>query len=267
MFPHTWKSNRVRSGDNGGQFCRSSQPIDTCTDRNFRISPGSAWKAFGPSPKFIFKYVTRTPPELDFLLFQPEWNPIYLQSALTIVSLIKFSFNAHMPVNFNELFKDTVRESVVILELEERYKDIRSQVCKVLSRTISGRGQLRKSLGKLSRWDLFPEPDSVRSIRWEQLRITLFAKKNGTKKPEIFYISLDSCNLNQARTQPEHYLCCQAQAALVFQVVFPSSFIIKLCRFYVFLIPGRPWPVSRLCNKPHNANTNPLVPGVGKWQA
>jgi hypothetical protein len=46
------------------------------------------------SPKFIFKYTIRTPPKPDFLLFQPEWSPIYLQSALTIVSLIHVSFNA-----------------------------------------------------------------------------------------------------------------------------------------------------------------------------
>jgi hypothetical protein len=44
-----------------------------------------------PSPKFTFKYVTRTRPKPDFLLFQPEWSPIYLQSALTIVSLIQVS--------------------------------------------------------------------------------------------------------------------------------------------------------------------------------
>jgi hypothetical protein len=62
------------------------------TGRNFRISPGLVWGAFGPSPKFIFKYVTCSPPKPDFLLFQSEWSPIYLQSALTIISLIHFSF-------------------------------------------------------------------------------------------------------------------------------------------------------------------------------
>jgi hypothetical protein len=46
--------------------------VEVCTGRNFRISPGPARGAFGPSPKFIFKYVTRTPPKPEFLLFQPE---------------------------------------------------------------------------------------------------------------------------------------------------------------------------------------------------
>jgi hypothetical protein len=36
-----------------------------------------------------------------------------------------------------------------------------------------------------------------------------FAKKNGPRKPEMFYITFDCYNLNQARTRhgPEHYLC------------------------------------------------------------
>jgi hypothetical protein len=50
------------------------------------------------SPNFIFKNVTRTWPKPDFLLFQPEWSPIYLQSVLTIVSLKHVSFNTQMPV-------------------------------------------------------------------------------------------------------------------------------------------------------------------------
>jgi hypothetical protein len=63
---------------------------EVCTGRNFRTLPS-------PSPKFIFKYVTRTPPKFDFLLFQPEWSPIYLRSALTIVSIHVY-FNAQMSV-------------------------------------------------------------------------------------------------------------------------------------------------------------------------
>jgi hypothetical protein len=51
-------------------------------------------EAFGLSTKFIFKYVTCTPPKPNFLLLQPEWSPIHLQSALTALSLIHFSFNA-----------------------------------------------------------------------------------------------------------------------------------------------------------------------------
>jgi hypothetical protein len=64
---------------------------------NLRILPGPVRGPFGPTQpesEVIFKYVTRTPPEPDFLLFQPEWSPIYLQSALTILLLIHVSFNA-----------------------------------------------------------------------------------------------------------------------------------------------------------------------------
>jgi hypothetical protein len=70
---------------------------EVCTGRNFTIAPGPVRGQFGPSPKFIFKYFTRTPPKPDFLLFQPEWSPIYLQSTPTIVLLIHVSFNAQMP--------------------------------------------------------------------------------------------------------------------------------------------------------------------------
>jgi hypothetical protein len=49
---------------------------------------------FGPCSKFIFKYVIRTQPKPIFLLFQLERSPIYLQSALTIVSTIQVYFNA-----------------------------------------------------------------------------------------------------------------------------------------------------------------------------
>jgi hypothetical protein len=99
-----------------------------------------------------------------------------------------------------EWFNDALRTSEVILTFEERYKDIGCQICKALSRTISGRGQLRNSPRKSSRWDLFPEPDCVTSIRWAQLRITFYLwKKNGPRKPEMFYITFDCYHLNQAR--------------------------------------------------------------------
>jgi hypothetical protein len=119
-----------------------------------------------PSLKFIFKYVTRTQPKPDFVLFQPEWSPIYLQSALTIVSLMQVSCNLIMhkfQQSLNEFFNDVLKTSRVILEFEERYKHIGCQVCKVLYRTISGRGKLRKSQRKSNWWDLFPEPDCVTS--------------------------------------------------------------------------------------------------------
>jgi hypothetical protein len=61
--------------------------VKVCRSRNFGTSPGLARGEFGPSPKFIFIYVTRTPSK-------PEWSPIYLQSAVIMVSSIHFSFNA-----------------------------------------------------------------------------------------------------------------------------------------------------------------------------
>jgi hypothetical protein len=84
----------------------------------------------------------------------------------------------------------------------ERYKDIGCQVCKVLSRTISRRGQLRKSPRKSSRWDLFPEPDCVTSMRWAQLRITFSLRKNNDPRmPQMFCITFYCYHLNPARTR------------------------------------------------------------------
>jgi hypothetical protein len=64
-------------------------------------------------------------------------------------------------LSFNELLNDALRTSEVILAFEEHYQNIGCQVCKVPSRTISGRGQLQKSPRKSSRWDFFPEPDGI----------------------------------------------------------------------------------------------------------
>jgi hypothetical protein len=61
--------------------------------RNFRILPGPARGPFGPSPKFKLNV---TLPHLSPNSFYS--SPIYLQSALTTVSLIHVSFNAQMPV-------------------------------------------------------------------------------------------------------------------------------------------------------------------------
>jgi hypothetical protein len=92
---------------------------------------------------------------------------------------------------------------------EERYKDIGCQVCKVLYRTISGRGQLRKSPRKSSRWDLFPEPDCVTSIGWAELRITFSLRENnGPRKPEMFSATFDCYHSNQARTRPDPNIIC-----------------------------------------------------------
>jgi hypothetical protein len=40
------------------------------------------------------------------------------------------------------IFNDTERTSEMILAFEEQYKDIGRKVCKVLSRTVCGMGQL-----------------------------------------------------------------------------------------------------------------------------
>jgi hypothetical protein len=169
--------------------------IKDCTARNFRISTGTARGAFSPRPRFIFKHVTRTPPQHDFDLFQHEWSLICLHSALTAVPLLHFYFNAQMPVILE--YDGTLRTSEVILAFEERHEDIECQVCKRLPRFISGREQPRRSPRKSSRWDLFPKPDCVASIRWGQPRITSSLRKNNDPgKPEMFYFRFDCYHLS-----------------------------------------------------------------------
>jgi hypothetical protein len=51
--------------------------------------------------------------------------------------------------SLNGLFNDALYTSEIILAFEERYKAIGCQVCKVLSRNVSGRGKLRKSSEKI----------------------------------------------------------------------------------------------------------------------
>jgi hypothetical protein len=88
----------------------------------------------------------------------------------------------------NYWMNDALKTFQVILTFEERYKYIGCQVCKVLSRTISWRGQLRKSPRKSSPWDLFPEPDCVTSMRWAQLRITFSLRKRMAREsPNVFF--------------------------------------------------------------------------------
>jgi hypothetical protein len=64
--------------------------VEACTSQNFGISSEPASKAFCPSTKHMFKYVTHYPPQPNFLLFQPKWWPIYLKSALTIITSTRF---------------------------------------------------------------------------------------------------------------------------------------------------------------------------------
>jgi hypothetical protein len=78
--------------------------------------------------------------------------------------------------SLNELFNEALKYMSLFCRLSE-YKDMGCQVCKVLSWNIFGRGQLQKSPRKSSRWDLFPEPDCVTSIRWAQLRIACSLRK------------------------------------------------------------------------------------------
>jgi hypothetical protein len=58
------------------------------------IRPKNQLALLNQSPKFIFRYVTRTTPRPVFRLSHITWNPIYLQSALTNIPLIRVSFNA-----------------------------------------------------------------------------------------------------------------------------------------------------------------------------
>jgi hypothetical protein len=181
--------------------------LKVCTGQNFRISPGPARGASGPSSKFVFKYVTRTPPKPDFLLFQPEWSPIYLQPALTIASLRHFYFNAQLPVIL-ELFNAALRTSEVILAFEERYKDIRCQVWKVLSRTISGRGQLRKSPRKSSRWDLFPEPDLCHGHKMSATTNNVFFEKKEWPEKARNILRLIVIIWTRPETRPDPNIVC-----------------------------------------------------------
>jgi hypothetical protein len=86
----------------------------------------------------------------------------------------------------------------------------------VISSYLWGGGRmLQKSPVKSCRWDLFAEPDCVTSVRWAQLRITFYLRKNNCpRKFEMFYITFDCYHFNQKRTRPgpEHHLCYQAQA-------------------------------------------------------
>jgi hypothetical protein len=100
--------------------------------------------------------------------------------------------------SLNELFNDALRTSEVILA----FVDIGCQVCKVLFRTISGTGQPRKCPRQSSRWDLFPEPDCVTSVRWAQLRMTFsLRKEEWAEKAWNARKTFDCYHLNQARTQ------------------------------------------------------------------
>jgi hypothetical protein len=61
----------------------------------FRILPSQ--RTIWPNPAqtwSLYSAVSHTPPTPNYLLFQPEWSLIYLQSAPTIISLIHVSFNA-----------------------------------------------------------------------------------------------------------------------------------------------------------------------------
>jgi hypothetical protein len=144
----------------------STVSIEFCTGKNFRIllCPRTIW----PDPARARSLSTN-------MLPVPHLSPTFFYSspneARSIYNLPWLSYHEYIflliqrQYSLSELFIDVLKTSQVILAFGERYKDIGWQVCKVLSRIISGRGQLRKSPRKSSRWDLFPEPDCVTSIR------------------------------------------------------------------------------------------------------
>jgi hypothetical protein len=90
----------------------------------------------------------------------------------------------------------------------------------VLSRTVFGREELRKSPRKSSLWDLFAEPECVSSTTCAQLRITSSLRKTEwfDKARNILYnvclLSFEphpnSNIICATRPEPEDYLCCQA---------------------------------------------------------
>jgi hypothetical protein len=138
--------------------------------------------------------------------------------ARSIYNLLWLSYHQYIFVlmlkcqlSLNKLINDALKHEVILV-FEERYKDIGCQVSKVLSRTISGRGQLRKSPRRSSQWDLFPVPDCVTSIRWAQLRITFsLRKKEWLQKARnvLYNVWLP---IIWTRPESEHCLCSQARA-------------------------------------------------------
>jgi hypothetical protein len=84
------------------------------------------------------------------------------------------------PQSLNKLFNNAVRTSEVILAFEECYKDIRCQVCEVLSRTILKIPKKMKSVGFGSGALLCHDHNMSTTMN------TFFF----ARKPEIFYIML-----------------------------------------------------------------------------
>jgi hypothetical protein len=78
-------------------------------------------RSIWPEAKFIFKYVTHIPSIPNFLLWHDKGSPIYLQSALIIITINTLFFqclNASNPwMNYSTIL---LRTSEVILVLEEK---------------------------------------------------------------------------------------------------------------------------------------------------
>jgi hypothetical protein len=88
------------------------------------------------------------------------------------------------------------------LAFEERYKDIGCQICKVLSRTISGRGAATKTPEKFKSVGFVSGARLCHEYKMSATTSNFFfAKKNGPRKPEMFYITFDCYHLNPARTR------------------------------------------------------------------
>jgi hypothetical protein len=145
-------------------------------------------------------YFTCTPYKPDFLLFQARMKADMFSVWRDCRISITFLFNVYMSIILERITEGRC-ETWGCFGVEERHKDIGCQICKVLSRTISGGwGHQRKFLRKASRWHLFLEPSCATSMERAQLGLTFsLRKKNGPRKPEIFCIKCDCCYLNWAR--------------------------------------------------------------------
>jgi hypothetical protein len=158
-------------------------------ERDGTALPGPVWRDEHLALARSLSAVMLPVPNLSRTSFHS--SPMYLQCALTVMSLIRPSFRVLIPAIFNELLKDAVRTSEVILAFGEQHsmgyqiwKTISRTISKTLSRSTSGKKKLSKSpeiqVGGIG----CPEPDCVRSKDRAQLRTPSSLRKTyGPKKP------------------------------------------------------------------------------------
>jgi hypothetical protein len=87
------------------------------------------------------------------------------------------------------------------LAFEKRYKGIGCQVCKVLSRTVCGRGQQQKSPEKIKSVGFVSGARLCHEHKRAQLRIIFSLRKRMAGESTKCSIAFECYNLNQARTR------------------------------------------------------------------